>query len=149
MKRGWQNLYKKFCSTPPMSGSSPVPSARIWRMFPGLPGSRCYRRKSSTASSPGNSIKSVWKNASSRSRFYGNEKSFSVSSNATQLLAVGIILPPFLFFAENVRCRAFRSIKNRRSVQRTILRAFQGGVGIVLRKNPSFNGCCCSKSCDG
>ena len=27
-------------------------------------------------------------------------------------------------------------------MQRTILRAFQGGVGIVLRKNPSFNGCC-------
>ena len=26
-----------------------------------------------------------------------NRKSFSVSSNATQLWAVGIILPPFLF----------------------------------------------------
>ena len=46
----------------------------------------------------GSWTKSAWKSASSLFPFYGmNRKSFSVSSNATQLLAVGIILPPFLF----------------------------------------------------
>ena len=29
----------------PMSRNSPVPSARTWRMFPGLRDSRCSRRK--------------------------------------------------------------------------------------------------------
>ncbi len=33
----------------------------------------------------------------------------------------------------------FCTIKKRRSVQRTFRWAFQGGVGIVLRKNPSFS----------
>ena len=52
----------------------------------------------STAASPGSWTKSAWKSASSLFPFYGmNRKSFSASSNATQLLAVGIILPPFLF----------------------------------------------------
>ena len=58
-------------------------------------------RKSSTVFSQGSWTKSAWKSASSRSRFYGmNRKSFSASSNAPQLLAVGEILPPFFSFQE-------------------------------------------------
>ena len=111
---------------------------------------RAVSATASSVSSLGSWTKSAWKSASSRFQFYGmNRKSFSVSSNATQLLAVGIIPPPFLFFVENVRCRTFLTIKKRRSVQRTFRWAFQGGVGIVLRKNTSFNGCCHSKSYDG
>ena len=48
-----------------------------------------------------------------------------------------------------LKMSALLSTKKRRLVQRTILRSFQAGVGIVLRKNPSFNGCCHSKSYDG
>ena len=41
-----------------------------------------------------------------------NRKSFSALSNAFQRLAVGIILPPFLFFVENVRCRLSVQLKS-------------------------------------